>query len=30
MIHFVAILQVLKLEFQKYRILEILNFHRWT
>ena len=24
---FVAILQVLKFEFQKFRILEILNFH---
>ena len=27
---FVAILQVLKFEFQKLRILEIMNFHTWT
>ena len=27
--YLVAILQVLRLEFQKFRILEILNFHPW-
>ena len=27
---FVAILQVLKFEFQKFRILEILNFHPYA